>query len=400
MNRLVRSPRALIAALLVGIRPVTGATTPAAFRPHVIDAKIPGGYAVLTVDLTKDGRPDVVAVSLRAGELAWYENPSWDRHVMVAGVSAIVNVAAADLDADGIPEVAFESGFAMVPAKSEGLVWLARHQGDPRRPWKAEQIDRFSTSHHIVWADLDGDGSRELVNGPLIGPAGAAPSYDQDTVPLFWYGPPAWSRRTIADRISGILHRVRPVRWDGDRREELLTASFEGITLYRSTGSAPALAWTATRLAAGHRDKAPRLGSSDVAVGSLGGVRFLASVEPWHGNEVVVYTQDRSGAWARRVLFDALVEGHEVAVADFNSDGRDDIVAGDRSGKGATVHVFYAPEAGDGDWHHQTLDAGEMAASGCVADDLNRDGRPDIVCIGASTANLKWYENLGRAPGR
>jgi hypothetical protein len=37
-----------------------------------------------------------------------------------------------------------------------------------------------------------------------------------------------------------------------------------------------------------------------------------------------------------------------------------------------------------------------MAGSGCVKSDINGDGRPDVVCIGSSTGNLKWYENLGR----
>ena len=42
------------------------------------------------------------------------------------------------------------------------------------------------------------------------------------------------------------------------------------------------------------------------------------------------------------------------------------------------------------------LDEGGMAAAACAIADLNGDGRPDIVCIGSATANLKWYENLGR----
>ena len=35
-------------------------------------------------------------------------------------------------------------------------------------------------------------------------------------------------------------------------------------------------------------------------------------------------------------------------------------------------------------------------AEGITTLDMNGDGRPDIACIGAATANLKWYENLGR----
>jgi hypothetical protein len=368
------------------------------FASHVIEAKMPGGYAVLAVDVNKDGKLDVIGVSQRVPELAWYENPTWERHVIAEGLTQTVNLAAADLDGDGIPELAIETGFAMVPANSEGLVWILRHQGDPKQPWKTERIDKFATSHHIVWADIDGDGKKELINAPLIGAKGLAPTYDQDKAPLFWYGQPDWQRHVITENISGIIHRVRAVKWDGDTREQLLVASFEGITLYRAKGTGADLKWESMLIAAGHdQDKAPRLGASDVAVARFNGKRFLASVEPWHGNEIVAYTEGASGTWTRHVLFNEMVEGHEVAVADFNGDGRDDIVAGDRSAKGAAVHVMYAPEDSAAPWSHQVLDQGTMAASGCVTADLNNDKRPDILCIGSSTGNIKWYENLGTA---
>ncbi len=367
------------------------------FRPHVIEPKIQGGYAVTAVDVNKDGKLDVIGNSLRVQELAWYENPTWTRHVMVDGMDSIVNLAAADIDGDGIPEFAVESGFAMIPEKSPGLVWLLRHDGDPAGRWKTERLDQFATSHHIAWADIDGDGKKELINAPLVGPKSAAPTYDQDKASLFWYRPSDWKRHVITTEISGILHRVRPVSWEGNKREQLLTASFEGIALYSATGSGDNVKWERRLLGAGHtQDPAPRLGASDVAVGRMSGRRFLASVEPWHGNEIVIYTEDRSGSWTRRVLFSELVEGHEVAVADLNGDGRDDIVAGDRNAKGTGVHIMYAPADPAGAWQHQLLEPGStMAASGCVTADINTDRRADIVCIGSSTANITWYENLG-----
>ena len=370
-------------------------TDPVEFAPRVIDADIPGGYAVAAVDVNNDGRLDVIGNTMRVPELAWYENPTWERHVMVDEMPSIVNLAATDLDGDGIPEVAIENAFAMVPANSEGLVWLLRHQGDPRERWREERIDAFSTSHHIAWADIDGDGRKELINGPLIGPLGLGPTYDQDRVPLFWYGQDGWQRQVVADDIGGILHRVRPVDWNGDRREELLTASFDGITLYTAAGGGAGLTWESRRLSPGHEGEAPRLGSSDVALGQLNGQRLLASVEPWHGNEIVAYTEDGTGTWRRRVLFSEMVGGHEVAVGDLDGDGRDDIVAGDRSRDGTGVHVLYAPADAAGQWHHQVLDAGTMSASGCVVADIDGGGRPDIVCIGGATGNIVWYENLG-----
>jgi hypothetical protein len=369
---------------------------PVEFRGHDIETKFPGGYAVGVVDVNKDGKLDVIGVSQRVQELAWYENPSWERHLMTDGLPGIVNFAAADVDGDGIPEIGLENGFAMSPASSEGIVWVVRHDGDPRQRWKIEQIDKFPTSHHIVWADVDGDGKKELINAPLVGAKSAAPTYDQDKAPLFFYRQNDWKRQTITENINGIIHRVRAVAWDNNRRDQLLVASFDGITLWRASGRGADLKWESQLLSPGHVEKAPRLGASDVAVGKQNGKRFLAAVEPWHGNEIVVYT-DKGGKWDRRVIFNTMTEGHEVGVADFNGDGRDDVVAGDRNQKSPGVHVMYAPADPNGEWRHQLLDEGKMAASGCVVADLNGDKRVDIVCIGASTANLKWYENAGTA---
>ncbi|MBI1792200.1 MAG: VCBS repeat-containing protein, partial [Acidobacteria bacterium] len=177
-------------------------------------------------------------------------------------------------------------------------------------------------------------------------------------------------------------------------REQILTAGFDGIVLHQSRGKGEKLRWENTRLAKGHEEPAPKAGTSDVALGHLHKRRFLAAVEAWHGNEVVVYTEDAAHKWQRRVIFNGLVEGHEVALGDFDGDGRDDIVAGDR-GKGASVHVFFAQDDTGAGWRHQVIDEGGMAGSGCTTADINGDGQVDVICIGASTANIKWYENLG-----
>ena len=386
------------------------AAGPVKFRPHDIDANFRGGYAVSVADFNKDGRLDVIANSLQVNELAWYENaPSrpdgapWPRHVIVPDMQSIVNQAAEDLNGDGIPELAFQSHFAMQAAKSPGHNWIARSGGDPRQPWKTERIDSFPTSHHVVWADLDGDGRKELLNAPLVGEESLAPTYDQDQASVFWYDQKTWKRQLVADNIAGIIHRVRPVQWDSDKREEFLVASFDGIVLYKARGTGDAMTFERTVLSSGHRDgKAPRLGASDVGVGQQDGRKFFASVEPWHGNEVVVYN-DVGGTWQRRVIFDKVQSGHEVAVADLNGDGRADVIANDNSrvtpqrpDASPGVHVFYAPEDPvKGQWIYQRLEE-QAAMNGCVAADLNGDKRLDLVCTGAGGA-VRWYENLGGA---
>ena len=378
------------------------ATGPVKFEAHDIDPKLPGAYAVNTADFNNDGKIDVIANSLAARELAWYENPTWERHVIVSDTMQIVNQAPADINGDGIPEIAFQSSFAMQAAKSEGLNWIARSQG-AGQPWKAEKIDTFPTSHHVVWADLDGDGKKELINAPLIGPASLAPTYDQDKASVFWYDQGGWKRHTITESIPGIIHRVRPYKWDSGNREQLLIASFEGIVMYRATGSGDNMKFEKVVLSKGHEEKAPRLGASDVGVGVQDGKRFFASVEPWHGNEVVVYTGSGTN-WTRRVIYDKVASGHEIAVIDLNGDGRDDIVANDNA-RGATqnnpnaptggVHVFFAPDdAAKGEWTYLRVED-KLGMNSCVAVDINKDKRNDLVCGGASGV-VRWYENKGQ----
>jgi hypothetical protein len=388
---------ALTAGSLRGAAPAG----PVDFAAHDIDANFRGGYAVAVADFNKDGKIDVVANSLGVGELAWYENPTWARHV-IAPETQIVNQAMADIDGDGIPEVAFQSAFAMQAANSAGNNWIARANGDPRQPWKVEKIDTFPTSHHVAWADLDGDGRKELINAPLIGEKSLAPTYDQDKASIFWYSPKDWKRHVVTTDVPGIIHRVRPVQWDSGRREQFLVASFEGVALYRATGSGEAMKFEKELLSPGHVEKAPRLGASDVGVGRSEGRRFFASVEPWHGNEVVVYSE-KGGKWDRRVIYDKVTSGHEIAVVDLNGDGRDDIVANDNSratdrSPNATpgVHVFFAPaDPATGEWTYRRIED-KLAMNSCVGADINGDKRPDLVCTGAGGA-IRWYENKGPA---
>jgi len=202
--------------------PASSAAGVVRFEAHDIDAAFRGGYSVSVADFNKDGKPDVIANSLAVSELAWYENPTWTKHVIVPEMQQIVNQAMADIDGDGIPEVAFQSSFAMQAANSPGLNWIARHDGDPKQPWKVEKIDQFPTSHHVAWADLDGDGTKELLNAPLIGEKSLAPTYDQDKASVFWYSAKDWKRHVVTSDIPGIIHRVRPVKWDGSKREQLV----------------------------------------------------------------------------------------------------------------------------------------------------------------------------------
>jgi len=367
------------------------AAPPARFAEHTVATGLKGGYQVVAVDMNHDGKIDLVALASGMTELVWFENPGWQRHVIAQNLSGMINLAAWDVDGDGIPVIVLASGFSMNARQSTGIVSVLRHNGDPRQLWSIREIDRLPTSHRLRWADIDGSGKKVVVNQPLTAATVEHPE-DHAHTPLVFYRPSDWKRETISDQDEGVVHCIYIVDWDGDGRDDILTASFTGIHLYKLGNDER---WRRTEIARGDPAPWPKSGSGDVAVGRLGKRRFLAAIEPWHGNEVAIY-QESGGAWQRHVIDDSLSDGHTILTADLNGDGNDEVIAGYR-GKG--VNVYYAQDAKGAQstpaWTKVVLDS-SIAAAACAIADLNGDGRPDIACIGAATANLKWYENLGR----
>jgi hypothetical protein len=368
--------------------PLLAAGPPASFSEHTVASDLKGGYQVVAADLNGDGKPDLIALASGMTELVWYENPGWQRHVIATGFSSLINCAVADAPSGPIPDIVVASEFSQQAAHSLGKVSLLRHNGDPRQPWTVQEIDQLPTSHRLRTADIDGSGKRVVINAPLTGAKAVAPDY-RDPTPLVFYRPGEWKRQLISDENTGVVHCIYVVDWDGDGRDEILTASFGGIHLFKLGKDGR---WSRTEIAKGDPSPWPKSGSGDVAVGRLGATRFLAAIEPWHGNQVSIYRQS-GGQWARQVIDDAFVEGHTVLAADLNGDGLDEVVAGFR-GRGGSVYIYSADDPAGEHWSRSALDAG-MAANACAVADFNADGRPDIACIDA--ARLKWYENLGAA---
>ncbi len=367
------------------------AAPPAQFREHTVATDLKGGYQVVAVDLNKDGRPDLIALASGQTDLVWFENPGWQRRVIAGNLRGMINLAASDTDGDGVPEIVLASEFSMKPKASAGVVWVLEHKGDPREPWSIREIDRLPTSHRLRWLALGREGGRVVINAPLAGAAAEPPEY-RAKVPLVLYRPGAWQRELISEDLEGVLHGIDVVDCDRDGREDLLAASFLGVDLFQHAGKN---GWRRTRLVPGSREAWPKSGASEVSAGRLGGPQFLCTIEPWHGNQVVVYRREK-GEWRRQVIDDTLVEGHALGAADLNGDGRDEIIAGFR-GKGRSVYIYCALDSRGERWERRVLDGGGMGAAGCAVADLNLDRRPDIACIGSSTSNLKWYENAGPA---
>jgi hypothetical protein len=93
----------------------------------------------------------------------------------------------------------------------------------------------------------------------------------------------------------------------------------------------------------------------------------------------------------KKVVIDPVFRSEGVAVADFNGDGKKDIAAGS---------VYYAAP----DWQAVPIRQEARAFSietysdafCCFADDVNGDGRPDLVVVDTPGKPTCWFENPGK----
>lgn len=345
-------------------------------------------YAVTTADVDGDG--DLDAVALTDTKVIWYEQPGWTPHVILQDQTPPDNVcfAAHDIDGDGKVDFAIGAGWT----KTGTLHWI-RRPADGQGLWTVHAIGEETSVHRMRWADVLGKGQPQLVVSPLNASSGNGVRLLAFEIPKS----PAVERwpATVLNAELNRMHNHLHLDFDGSGDIDTITASREGLTLINRQGND----WQSRLLSPGQTGNADvnQNGAGEVRAGRLAnGRKWLAAVEPMHGDKLAVYPQpETAGAeWPRVLLCEGFRRGHALWAADLNGDGTDELIFGHSdTPQKFGVEVWWNTDQAGRNWRQQVLDAGGMATEDLTVADLTGDGHPDILAGGRATKNVRLYIN-------
>ncbi|MEW4569586.1 VCBS repeat-containing protein [Tautonia sp. JC769] len=368
-------------------------------------------YSLTVADVNGDGKGDVCALTEDA--IVWYENPTWERHDILKGASQAaagtrrdnVCFAALDIDGDGDLDFALGADWRPTDTAEGGTLYWARQ--DSLEDWTLIPIGQEPTVHRMRWANVDGEGKPELIVVPLQGRGTSGPDWGEGNgVRILVYSIPEdpandpWPVE-VADESLHTTHGFVGLDWDGDGREELVVAAWEGVFRLDREGEE----WSRVKLGSGNQESAPHKGASEVKAGRLAdGREFIATVEPWHGFQAAVYAKpERDGElWRRTVIDEPLAWGHAVWTIDLDGDGDQELIIGHRdpnpegaANPAAPGLYVYDPVPGSEpiEFNRHAIDVGGVAVEDAIAADLDGDGRPELIAGGRATHNVRIYWN-------
>ncbi|MEM1067741.1 MAG: VCBS repeat-containing protein, partial [Planctomycetota bacterium] len=344
-------------------------------------------YAVTAADVDGDSRLDAVAISER--EAFWYRNPDWKKHTMISDAvpKDHVCIAPADIDGDGNVDFAFAAGW---PRNGGSVHWM-RRGNTLQEPWQVFPIAAEGWTHRMRMADVLGLGTDQLVVTPLNATTG-------DGVRLMAFPIPTnptmdrW-KPVVMDHSLNRAHN----HWHlsgNESSDQTLVASQEGITLLtRNTSNQRFTKQLLARGATG--EAATERGAGEIKTGKLGKLDLLATIEPMHGNQVVIYVGPRIGPNLKRVVLDdSFQQGHAIWCADLDGDGRDEVVAAHRekklNGEAPGIYIYRCSDDSGQTWERTQLDR-PMACEDLFMADFNDDGHIDILAGGRATHNVNLY---------
>lgn len=207
------------------------------FQKIMVQKEGASGHGLGFGDVNGDGRGDFVVAN------GWWEAPSdpltgeWVFHQEFDLGRASIPIIVADFNRCGLPEL------IVGQAHGYGLDYYTQTLTSSGRKWTKHPIDPFFSQYHeLVYADIDGDGDKEIITGNRYRAHCGTEPGETDIVGLYyfkWNGE-SWTKCVIdhgkVGNHSGTGIFMHVVDIDGDGRLDIVAPGKEGLFLFRNLG--------------------------------------------------------------------------------------------------------------------------------------------------------------------
>lgn len=352
------------------------------FVKHVISSAIDNPWGVYAADLDGDGDWDVLATSLTANQIIWYENTNGlGDFVQKQVISAykVDFVKAADIDGDNDLDI----------------IWSSRQDGKIKYTKNTDGLGTFVGTYNIEnnvssipnfqLADVDGDGAIDIVSSW---------STQGGSQGVSWYknpngSGPFGSRMVISNSVSGVTS-VYAGDLDGDNDIDVAVSLagdgkivwFENIDGQGTFGPEQVLSNTA-------------IGAFQVSLADFDNDGDLDVIAALNGDEegklIWFKNLDGAGEFGDEIFISSYLDTmRSLEVEDVDGDGDLDFVTATDNDNNIK---WYSNTDGEGAFSEYTITKNIMGGKVIFASDLDGDGDLDLLSASHWDDKIAWYEN-------